>query len=49
MTRFGAQPEGTGPFSRTPALQFAHVQQVQSAHCALSCKKMTAVAGVFVV
>jgi len=32
-----------------PALQFAYVQQVQSAHCALFRKKMATVAGVFFV
>jgi hypothetical protein len=49
MTRSGAQPEGMGPFFRSPALQLAYVPQVHGAHCALTCKKMTAVAAAFIV
>ncbi len=46
MALFGAQPEGTGPFSRGTALHFTHVQQVHIAQCALSREKMAAGAGV---
>ncbi len=44
MAPFGAQPEGTGPFSRRPVLPIAYVQRVHSAQGALACTKMAAIA-----
>ncbi len=49
MALFGAQPEGTGPFSRRTALHFTHVQQVHIAQCVLSREKMATGAGVSLV
>lgn len=46
MARFGAQPEGTGPFFRRAALHFAYVHSVHGAQCALPYKKMATVAAV---
>ncbi len=42
--RFRAQPEGTGPFFRHPALHFARVDRPHRAQRALTGKKTAAVA-----
>ena len=42
--RFGAQPEGTGPFFRLPALQLTCVRQVHGDRCASAAEKLASVA-----
>ncbi len=44
MAPFGAQPEGTGPFSRRPMLPYLYVQRVHSAQGALARTKIATVA-----
>jgi hypothetical protein len=49
MAAFGAQPEGTGPFCRDPALPLAYVPQVLGVRGAWSRAKMASVAAVSIV
>jgi len=46
MARFWAQPEGTEPFCRHPALRFAYVERPHLAQRAWSCEKTAAVAAI---
>jgi hypothetical protein len=46
LSGFGAQPEGTGPFSRNTALPLACVDWLHGARGALPCSKMAAVAAI---
>jgi hypothetical protein len=41
---FQAQPEGTGPFFRNPALALMGVDWLHGTRAALSCEKMASVA-----
>ena len=49
MARLQAQPEGSGPFFRNPALALACVAQLHGTRVALSCEKMAAVATILLV
>jgi hypothetical protein len=44
LAGFAAQPEGTGPFSRNPALALVCLASLHGARAALTCEKMAAVA-----
>ena len=49
LARFGAQPEGTGPFFRLPSLQLTCVRQVHGDRCASAVEKLAAVAATSIV
>ena len=49
LARFGAQPDGTGPFFRLPTLQLTCVRQVHGDRCASAVEKLAAVAATSIV
>jgi glycolate oxidase iron-sulfur subunit len=49
LAHFGAQPEGTGPVFRLPALQLTYVRRVHGDRCAWAVEKLAAVAATYMV